>query len=201
MYKNKTFIAVIPARGGSKRLPRKNILNLNGKPLIAHTIQAALFSKYIDETVVTTDDQEIFDIAKKYGASVPFLRPSEFSGDSAKSIDFILHALDYFENKDEDYDSVLLLQPTSPIRGFDLLKASIDAFNDSDEDSLISCYKEEYVNDLVMYHKDGVLLKPLNRLHNKGVRRQEHGESYVRNGSIYLTKPLAYLDRSENRTL
>ena len=188
--KNK-ILCIIPARCGSKGVKKKNIIDVCGTPLISHSIKDACEIKrqgLISRVIVSTDCDEISDVAKKHGAEVPFLRPKKLSGDSAKSIDFILHALGYFEKKGESYDSVLLLQPTSPIRGFDLLKASIDAFNDSDEDSLISCYKEEYVNDLVMYHKDGVLLKPLNRLQNKGVRRQEHGESYVRNGSIYLTK-------------
>ena len=188
--KNK-ILCIIPARCGSKGVKKKNIIDVCGTPLISHSIKDACEIKrqgLISRVIVSTDCDEISDVAKKHGAEVPFLRPKKLSGDSAKSIDFILHALGYFEKKGESYDSVLLLQPTSPIRGFDLLKASIDAFNDSDEDSLISCYKEEYVNDLVMYHKDGALLKPLNKLHNKGVRRQEHGESYVRNGSIYLTK-------------
>ena len=188
--KNK-ILCIIPARCGSKGVKKKNIIDVCGTPLISHSIKDACEIKrqgLISRVIVSTDCDEISDVAKKHGAEVPFLRPKKLSGDSAKSIDFILHALGYFEKKGESYDSVLLLQPTSPIRGFDLLKASIDVFNESEKDSLISCYKEEYVNDLVMYHKDGVLLKPLNRLHNKGVRRQEHGESYVRNGSIYLTK-------------
>ena len=188
--KNK-ILCIIPARCGSKGVKKKNIIDVCGTPLISHSIKDACEIKrqgLISRVIVSTDCDEISDVAKKHGAEVPFLRPKKLSGDSAKSIDFILHALDYFENKDEDYDSVLLLQPTSPVRGFDLLKASIDVFNESEKDSLISCYKEEYVNELVMYHKDGVLLKPLSKLHNKGVRRQEHGLSYVRNGSIYLTK-------------
>jgi CMP-N,N'-diacetyllegionaminic acid synthase len=188
---NNKILCIIPARCGSKGIRKKNIIDICGLPLIAYSIADACKLKQeglISNVIVSTDCDEIANIAKKYGASVPFLRPDELSGDDAKSIDFILHAIDYFEQKGESCDSVLLLQPTSPIRGFDVLKASIDMFNESDEDSLISCYKEEYVNDLVMYHKDGALLKPLNKLHNKGVRRQEHGESYVRNGSIYLTK-------------
>ena len=187
--KNK-ILCIIPARCGSKGIRKKNIIDICGLPLIAYSIKDAYKLKQeglISNVIVSTDCKEIADIAKKYSASVPFLRPGEFSGDSAKSIDFILHALSYFQEKGVSYDSVLLLQPTSPIRGFNVLKKAIITFQEADSDSLISCYKEEYINDLVMYHKEGMCLKPVNKLHNKGVRRQDHGVKYVRNGSIYLT--------------
>ena len=116
MIGKKKLLAVIPARGGSERIPKKNILNLSGKPLISWTIEAALASKYIDDVVVSTDDNEIFTIAKKYGAKVPFIRPDKFSSNHASSISVVLHVIDFLQKVNESYDYIILLQPTSPLR-------------------------------------------------------------------------------------
>ena len=112
----KKLLALIPARGGNKRLPKKNILDLLGKPMISWSIEAALGSKFIDKVIVSTDDKEISDIAENYGVSAPFLRPAELSEDDTSSIDVALHALSEIEQSDIDYHYILLLQPTSPLR-------------------------------------------------------------------------------------
>jgi len=186
------ILCIIPARGGSKGIKDKNIINVCGKPLIAYSIEKALMLKnnnLIEEVIVSTDCSVIADISKKYGASVPFLRPSQLSEDTSKSIDYYLHALNFFDKNNRIFDAVLLLQPTSPLRSYQILKESIMLFNSVNSDSLISVYNEEYINDLVMYKKSkGENLVPFNSLHNKGVRRQEHGSVYVRNGAIYLTR-------------
>lgn len=188
-------LAIIPARSGSKGIPNKNIINVCGKPLIQYSIESALSLKdkgLIDKVIISTDSDVIGQIALKLGAEVPFLRPKEISEDKSKSVDFIMHAIEHFENVNEFYDVILLLQPTSPLRRLKYLEKSIYLLkNNSQMDSLISCYKEEYINDLVMYNKDRInmdKLNPLNGDHNKGVRRQDHGDIYVRNGSIYLTR-------------
>jgi len=117
MIANKKIIAVIPARGGSKGLPKKNIKMLCGKPLINWTISAALKSRFIDELIVSTDSKQIADIASKAGASVPFLRPAEFATDEAPTIGVVEHVLDYFnKEKAQSFDYVALLEPTSPLR-------------------------------------------------------------------------------------
>ena len=116
MYKQKKILAIIPARGGSKAIPKKNIIDLLGKPLLYYSVKSAKESKYIDKVIVSTDDDEIAEIGKKLGADVPFLRPEEISGDKAKSIDAFIHAIKELEKLEEKYDYILLLQNTSPLR-------------------------------------------------------------------------------------
>jgi CMP-N-acetylneuraminic acid synthetase len=124
------------------------------------------------------------------GANVPFIRPTELAADHSKSIDLIQHAIQFYESQNRYFDAVLLLQPTSPLRTLHDIRKAIELFKHQTADSLISGYKEEYINDLVLYHleTDGVTTKPLNKQHNQGVRRQDHGHVYVRNGCIYLSK-------------
>lgn len=110
MYKHKKILCLIPARGGSKGLPKKNIRKLIDKPLIAWTIKQALASKYLDKIIVSTDDEQIAAVSRKYGAEVPFLRPHKLAADKAKSIDVILHALSYLEQQGMRYDYILLLE-------------------------------------------------------------------------------------------
>lgn len=112
MFKDEKVLAVIPARGGSRGLPRKNILLAKGKPLIWYSYEAAEGSSYIDSTILSTDDNEITEVAEKHGINVPFRRPSELASDTAGSVDVVLHAAAYFP----DYKYVVLLQPTCPLR-------------------------------------------------------------------------------------
>lgn len=187
------ILSIIPARANSKGIKDKNIINLCGKPLIQYSIEQSLMlqsKNLISKTIVSTDSKKIKEISQNLGAEVPFLRPKRISGDKSKSIDFILHAINFFEKQNIKFDSVLLLQPTSPLRTFRTLIDSINLFNSSKAaNSLISCYKEEYINDLVMYKKSlNCYAKPINKNHNKGIRRQDHGEIFIRNGAIYITK-------------
>ena len=131
-------VAIIPARGGSKRIPRKNIKDFYGKPLIAYSIKVALESKLFDKVIVTTDDEEIASIAKKYGAIVPFLRPKELADDFTGTGDVVTHTLDFLKNNYELYDYVCTIYATAPllqkkylIEGFEKLKSStaINAFS------------------------------------------------------------------------
>lgn len=193
------ILTIIPARCGSKGIKDKNITDVCGKPLISYSIELGLELKHnslVDTVMVSTDCEKIAAVAKEYGADVPFLRPENISNDTAKSIEYYLHAIDFYKQKNIKFDAVLLLQPTSPLRTFELLKNAIEIFESKNKDSLISVYKEEYINDLVMYkNTSDVDLKPINENHNKGVRRQEHGSTYVRNGAIYLTKVSHILEK------
>ena len=186
------LLALIPARSGSKGIKNKNILKICGKPLIQYTIEPALKLKalgLVDSVIVSTDCSNIANISARLGAEVPFLRPKNISGDKAKSIDLIIHTINYFKKKNILFDAVLLLQPTSPLRDMITLKKAIELFKNNNTESLISCYREEYINELVMYNScSDNILTPLNIDHNKGVRRQDHGELFIRNGAIYITK-------------
>ncbi len=186
MISGKRLLAIIPARGGSKRLPRKNILDLAGKPLIAWTIEAALESKYLDRIVVSTDSKEISSISKKYGADVPFMRPDELATDETTSIDVVLHQLDQLEECNDSYSYVILLQPTSPLRTAENIDESVELLKSRNSDAVISVCKVEHsplwCNTIPA---DGSLLNFLDdSILNK--RSQDLNQYYRLNGAIYL---------------
>jgi CMP-N-acetylneuraminic acid synthetase len=182
MYKGKTFFAIIPARGGSKRLPRKNILNLAGKPLIAWTIEAAQKSKYIDRIIVSTDDLETEAIAVSWGAEV-IKRPAALATDTSTSVDVVLHAI---SQVNAAYDYVLLLQPTSPLRNKSHIDSAIELLLGKSADAIISVSEAEH-NPLWCntIPRDGSMHSFLKeKLINK--RSQDLPKYYRVNGAIYL---------------
>ncbi len=136
MIKGKKVLAIIPARGGSKGVPSKNIKDLGGKPLIAWTIEAAKSVKEIDSVIVSSDSELIISVAKKHGAEVPFKRPEELATDGAKSIDVINHAMDFFEGK---YDIVVVLQPTSPLRSAHHVRSALKDFMNREAKAMVLC--------------------------------------------------------------
>jgi N-acylneuraminate cytidylyltransferase len=136
-------LAVIPARGGSKRVPRKNIREVDGKPLIAHTIQDAKDANLVDRTIVSTDDDDIARISRNYGAEVPFSRPSELATDTAGLADVITHTLDYVENEGDKYDILCGLQATSPLRIPDDIDGVLMRLKESNADSCLTI--SEYI--------------------------------------------------------
>jgi len=185
MYKNKKFLAIIPARGGSKGIPNKNIMAISGKPLIAYTIEAGVKSKYIDEIIVSTDSEIIRVIAQQYGANVPFLRPDELSNDSAKSIDVVIHAIDFYKTNNITFDYVILLQPTSPLRTFEHLDKAIEKLIDSSKSSLVSvCEADE--NPILMRSIENDKLKEVISFEGTNLRRQDLPIFYIFNGALYI---------------
>ncbi len=183
MHKGKTFLAIIPARGGSKRLPRKNILDLNGKPLIAWSIEAGRQSRYIDNVVVTSDDDEILDIAKNFGSNT-IKRPNELASDTASSFDAIAHTI---ENS-KAYDYIILLQPTSPLRDAKHIDEAIELLESKDADAVVSVCEMDHSplwsNKLP---QDGSMVGFLNEeLLDK--RSQDLEIFYRLNGAIYICK-------------
>lgn len=169
MIKNYTVLAIIPARGGSKRIPNKNIKPLLGKPLIAYSIEEAKKSKYIDRVIVSTDSESIKDASIRFGAEVPFLRPADISGDTSVDFDLFHHALLWFE-KEEKYlpDIIVQLRPTSPFRvvkniddAIELLAAHPDA------DSVRTVTKPEQHPYKMYRYEEGRFLKPLLEIENE----------------------------------
>jgi CMP-N,N'-diacetyllegionaminic acid synthase len=194
----KTFLAVIPARGGSKRLPRKNVLDLAGKPLIAWTIEAAKQSKYIDHFVVSTDDQEITDVSKQFGAEV-LTRPGELATDTASSVDVVLHSINA---QQKQYDYVILLQPTSPLRTAQHIDEAIELLFEKNANAIISVCETDHSplwsNTLP---EDGNMDNFI-REEVKGKRSQDLPTYYRLNGAIYivnlqeLTKEKSFFNKS-----
>jgi len=145
MVKDKT-IAIIPARGGSKRIPRKNIIDFFGKPLIAYTIEAAINSKIFDKVIVSTDDEEIADISKKYGAEVPFLRDIH-ADDYSNVSDVIISTLTRLElEKNEKYQNVFMLMPNCPIRDEEDIQQHFEAFQTNNRNFQISGFEYGWMN-------------------------------------------------------
>lgn len=187
MYDQHRVLALIPARGGSKGVPGKNIKELGGRPLIAYTIVAALGSRYVDDVVVTTDDERIAKVAKDFGARVPFMRPAEFALDSSATIECVVHARDELLRQGERYDCLVLLQPTSPLRDSDDIDEAIEVFVGHGCEGVVSVSPAEQ-NPILIRSKDawGRLSPLLNT--SSTVRRQDMPEYYCVNGSIYVNR-------------
>ena len=188
MYKGKTILGVIPARGGSKGLSRKNIKILFGKPLIAWTIEQALASKYLDRLIVSTEDEEIAEVSKKYGAEVPFIRPKELAEDNAKGIDVVLHAIDWLKKNDrrKQYDLIILIQPTSPLRKSDDIDKAIELLFLKKAKAIVSvCEIDHHPLWANTLPEDGCM-KDFIRREVMKKNRQELVKFYRLNGAIYL---------------
>jgi CMP-N-acetylneuraminic acid synthetase len=191
MLNNKKILAIIPARGGSKRLPGKNIKSLQGKPLIAWTIEAALKSSYVDEVIVSTDDQAIADVSQSFGANVPFLRPVALSSDTASSNDVVLHVINTLEQK---FDYVLLLQPTSPLRGWQDIDTAIELCVNNNAGGVVSVCECEHsplwINTLPDDKNMAGFIRPV----NQGQRSQDLPAYYRLNGAIYCYEAVALIE-------
>jgi N-acylneuraminate cytidylyltransferase/CMP-N,N'-diacetyllegionaminic acid synthase len=191
MYKNNRILALITARGGSKGLPGKNILTLKGKPLIAWSIIAAQRSRFVDMVVVSTEDRKIASIAAKYKAEIPFLRPAKLSTDAAKSIDVVLHALNYLKLSGDEYDYVVLLEPTSPLREASDIDNAVEILlnNKVGAVSIVGVSKVESAHPIfdVKINKKGLLV-PYRGSFKKGIRRQDISELYYFEGTLYISK-------------
>ena len=196
MYKDKTFLAIIPARGGSKGLPGKNIKELCGKPLIAWSIEAGLKSNYLDEVMVTTDYQNIADVSKQYGASVPFLRPDELASDTATSFDAIKHTIEYYNELNKEFDYIVLLEPTSPLREVSDIDKAIEILLDSDADSIVGICKTEDQNPAFLVLKnEKSFISGYENKEMKVLRRQDIKDVYFFEGTIYISKTNVLLDK------
>jgi CMP-N,N'-diacetyllegionaminic acid synthase len=182
------ILAVIPARGGSKRVPGKNVRKLGNKPLINWTIESALNTPELSAIVVSTDDPQIAEIAKSAGAIVPWLRPIKLATDESKSVNVAIHALDWFEMEYGKVDGILLLQPTSPFRTCETIQKAIRLFKNHKGSSIIgvSPVQNHYLYTLEKYGEFLVQYRQ-----QRFLRKKTHDKSqiYALNGSIYLVSP------------
>ncbi len=178
-------LAIIPARGGSKGIPMKNIQKISGKPLIAYTILAAKKSKQIDKIIVSTDNIRIAQIAKSYDVEVPFLRPKKLSNDKSSTIDAIKHGLDFlFVNQSYVPDIILILQPTSPLRTTKIINKSIEMLKKSNASSILAVSKiKTHPYGSFWYNKK--YLKPFKPYFKRYNRRQKYPPLYYPTGAIY----------------
>ncbi len=180
-------LAVITARGGSKGIPRKNLRLLGDKPLIAHTIASGLAAKRISRLVVSTDDDEIAEVSRFHGADVPFRRPAALATDTANQISVVLHALNTVEEMEAArYESVVVLQPTAPLRTSTDIDSAVEKLDLENADSVVSFYRVEHGHPNYMYTI--VEGRPVPLFQTVASRRQEFPDVYVRNGAIYATR-------------
>lgn len=188
--------ALIPARGGSKRLPRKNTKLFNGKPLIAWSINVAKASKYIDSIVVSTDDIEISEISKKFGASVPFLRPDYLSDDKATSFDVIKHAIETLKIEKEN-NLIVLLQPTSPLRTLEELDGALEFFISNNASGVVTVSECEHSPLWANTLPENLSMEKFISKDILSKRSQDLPQFYRLNGSIYIYKTLKLLEENK----
>jgi CMP-N,N'-diacetyllegionaminic acid synthase len=192
---NKTFLGIIPARGGSKGIPDKNIRIICGKPLIAYTIDVAKKSKLLSDVIVSTDSDRIAKEAFRNGIDVPALRPAELATDTATTLEVVKYEVEKYESLHKIIiDCIVILQPTCPLRTESDIDCSIDLFNKNPQaQSLISCCEANNVHPKVMYKKGTNGLIPYLGHNYIGERRQNFDNIFIRNGAIYIcTKSLAF---------
>lgn len=179
------ILVVIPARGGSKGIPHKNIKKLNGKKLITYSIDVARQLTSDDNICVSTDDDNIIATVENYGLKVPFKRPAELATDSAGTNGVLLHALDFYENQGRTYDVIVLLQPTSPFRSIDSLSAAVDLYT-PDVDMVVSV-KEAVTNPYYnSFEENDKGLLVISKGEGLIERRQDAPKVWEFNGSIYV---------------
>ena len=180
-------IVIIPARSGSKSLPNKNILPLKGKPLLCYSISYGLESDIVDKVIVSTDSEEFAEIAKSYGADIPFIRPAELAMDNTRDYPFMRHALDYFESIGEIYDVYILLRPTSPLRPEGLIEKSISILKENPTATSVRAVAQtkEHPYRVLGLNKDGSINTFISNIEEPyNHPRQELPEAYSMTGDI-----------------
>ncbi len=189
MIEGGRVLALIPARGGSKGVPRKNLAPLGGRPLIAWTIEAALASTCIDRLILSSDDAEIIAAARAAGCEAPFVRPAELAGDTARSVDVIHHAMAWAEDADpQPYDYLVLLQPTSPLRIAADIDACIRVCQGSGAPAAVTV-AEPAETPYWTYRRDPEgRLAPLLPLSPQPTRRQDLPQAFQINGAVYVAR-------------
>jgi CMP-N,N'-diacetyllegionaminic acid synthase len=180
----------VPARGGSKGIPRKNIALLAGKPLLAYTAIAAQRATLLTRVVLSTEDEEIADVGRRWGLDVPFMRPPELARDDTPGIAVLEHVVQQLESQGDRYDAIFTLQPTNPLRRPEDIDGAIRLFERTGADSVISFVDagEKHPARMKYIDADGRVIDPPFGEHTEGQRRQDLPKLYLREGSVYLTR-------------
>lgn len=192
--KNPKIVAIIPARGGSKGIPNKNIKLFNGKPLIHYAIELARAAQrkgIIFDHIVSTDSEEIASIAKEMEGNVPFLRPAELATDGSAVVDTAIHAVNWWEkNHGDTIHSILILQPTNPLTAGEDIKNSVKHYLDNQPEAkcLISVCDAQHIRLSSLYHEKGKYLEQIFKDVDPSERRQTLKKLYWRNGAVYITR-------------
>lgn len=190
MIEGRTVLGIIPARGGSKGIPRKNIRTLASKPLLAWTVEAARKSKFIDRLIVSTDDDEIAEVARRLDCEVPFLRPADISGDTSGSSELVHHAIKLLGR----YDLVVLLQPTSPLRKTADIDETISLCHNQKLHSATTIAPARENPSLMYFKMSDLQFRPILEGAPKTGRRQEQRQAYVLNGAVYVIQTETFID-------
>lgn len=180
------YLAIIPARSGSKGLKDKNIKLLNDKPLIAYTIEAALTTKIFEEVMVSTDSSHYAEISRRYGASVPFLRKEELARDNTSSWDVVKQVLEDYKKMGIVFDKCVLLQPTSPLRTKDDIINAINLYQEKNAETVVSVCETEHPAQWCFTLEDGNSMINFSKSPYRNMRRQELPKTYHENGAIYI---------------
>jgi len=189
MDDNEKVLAIIPARGDSKGIPRKNLYPLNGKPLIAYTIEATLKSKLLTRSIISTDSKEIAEVAEKYGGDVPFIRPNVLANDTASSIDVVKHAVKELEKADGvRYNYAVLLQPTTPLRLSEDIDKVVQKLISTQCDTVITMVDVGAFHPARMYRIENDRLVGIMEESIAMRRRQDLPPIYIRSGDVYACK-------------
>lgn len=189
MYKDKRVLGIITARGGSKGLPGKNVMEIAGKPLVQWSVEQGLACEVFDRFIISTDDQIIADVARNAGCEIPFLRPDHLASDVASSIDVLLHAINWLEEQGDHFDYVVLLEPTSPLRAPNDIKNALELLysNASVAHSVVSISESKSAHpDFTVKIKDNGILTPFFDAFNSK-RRQDLEAAYFFDGTVYVS--------------
>lgn len=191
-------LGLIPARGGSKGIPRKNIRLLCGKPLLHYTIEAALAARHLSRVILSTEDEEIAEVGRRGGVEVPFLRPAELAEDETPMLPVVQHTIRWMEERGEYFDAVCLLQPTNPLRRPEDIDGAIELLQQSAADSVISFFDvgEKHPARMKYISSDGRVIDPPFAEKVEGQRRQDLPKLYLREGSIYLTRRNVLMEKN-----
>jgi len=185
------FLLIITARAGSKGIPNKNMINVAGKPLLHYTLEIAsklVSDRVVDRAILSSDSEEMISFSKNYPNIFSLKRPSHLATDVSKSVDVIIHILDELNAIGEEWENVILLQPTSPLRTLQHVEEATEQFLSSNSESLISGYLDTEGIYNKLYYFDNNKGVALSNQHNEGNNRQSLRNTFVRNGAIYISK-------------